>query len=174
GEVAGLRWFEIDLASKVWVIPRERTKSDRAHVVHLSDLACEIIDALPRMAGDLVFPSRVGKPISSFGKPHERLYTAMTAQMRKTTGNDAAEIPHWVIHDLRRTAATVMAERLKVREEVADKILNHGSTKAGSVQKVYNRAEYLDERKAAPEALGRYVEGLVRPGSSNNVVPIRA
>jgi len=167
-EVAGMRWPETDLASKVWVIPRERTKSDRAHIVHLSDLAVEIIDALPRIAGDVVFPSRTGQPVMWFGKPHDRLCAAMTAQKRKATGDDAAEIPHWVTHDLRRTGATMMAEQLKVAPHVADRILNHASATAGTVAAVYNRAAYLDERKAALEALGRYIESLVRPGSSNN------
>jgi integrase len=174
GEVAGMRWTEIDLANKVWVIPRERTKSDRAHVVHLSALARDIIDALPRMTGDLVFPSRVGKPITSFGKPHLRLCAAMTAQKQKAIGDDAAEIAPWIVHDLRRTAATVMAERLKVAPHVADKILNHAAREAGTVAAVYNRAAYLDERRAALEALGRYVESLVRPSGSGNVVPLRA
>jgi hypothetical protein len=96
----------------------------------------------------------------------------MTAQKRKATGDDAAEIGHWVLHDLWRSAATVMAERLKVREEVVDKILNHANRRrAGSLAKLYNRAEYLDERRAALEALGRYVESLVRPGAGN-VVPL--
>ena len=42
-EVAGMRWEELDLANRVWKIPRERAKNDRAHIVHLNDLAMEII-----------------------------------------------------------------------------------------------------------------------------------
>jgi integrase len=175
GEVAGMRWSEIDFDKRTWIIPPERTKSERAHVVHLSELACEVLREAPRMGGDLVLPSRVGTVISSFTKPKDRLDAAMVAQKRAETGNPEATIEAWVLHDLRRSAATAMAEKLKVREEVADKILNHANRRrAGSLAKVYNRADYLDERRAALEALGRYVEGLVRPDGDNNVVPLTA
>ena len=66
-EVAGMRWSEIDLEKRLWTLPRERTKSDRGHVVHLSELAMDVIAILSRL-GDLVFPSRVGTVISSFSK----------------------------------------------------------------------------------------------------------
>jgi integrase len=57
-EVAGMRWSEIDLEQRLWMIPAERNKSKRAHIVYLSDQAVEIIEQLPRV-GLLVFPSRV-------------------------------------------------------------------------------------------------------------------
>ena len=44
GEVAGMRWSELDLKAGMWTLPKERTKSERAHVVHLSALACEILE----------------------------------------------------------------------------------------------------------------------------------
>jgi integrase len=162
-EVAGMRWSELDLDGRTWTLPRGRTKSDRGHVVHLSELAVEIIEALPRLGGDLVFPSRAGTLISSFSKPKDRLDAAMAAQAGTT-------IEPWVLHDLRRSATTILAEKLKVAPHVADKVLNHASGTIRGVAAVYNRAAYLDERKAAVEALGRYVEGLVRPGGAGNVV----
>ena len=160
-EVAGMRWAEVDLVKRVWAIPRERTKSDRAHTVHLSPLAAEILVALPRM-GDLVFPSRAGHPVASFAKPKQRLDAAMSKQA-------GAEIAPWVLHDLRRTATTIMA-RLEVLPHVADKVLNHKAGTIRGVAAIYNRFEYIPERKAALEALGRFVEDLVRP---SNVVSLR-
>jgi integrase len=165
-EVVGMRWSEVDLDKKVWVIPRERTKSDREHVVHLSALAVEIIEDLPRLSGDLMFESRTGTVISSLGKPKLRLDSAMA----KAAG---APIKPWTTHDLRRSATTIMAEKLKVPPHIADRVLNHSGGTIGSLARVYNRAAYLDERKAALEALGRYVETLVRPGGSGNVVDLR-
>ena len=170
GEVAGMRWSELDLEKRLWTIPRERTKSDRAHTVHVSDFAAEILGTLPRL-GDLVFPSWVGKPIASFAKPKQRLDDAMTAQLREARGDPEAELDAWIIHDLRRTATTIMA-RLNVAPHVADKILNHSAGTIRGVAATYNRFAYLDERKAALEALGRFVEGLVRPGGGN-VVELR-
>jgi hypothetical protein len=80
-----------------------------------------------------------------------------------------AEIDGRILHDLRRTAATGMA-RLNIAPHVVDRILNHVSGTIRGVAAVYNRHAYLEERKAALDAWGRYVESLVRPGSAN-VVP---
>ncbi len=163
-EVAGMRWSEIDGCT--WTIPRERTKSDRAHIVHLSKFAAEIVEGMPRIAGGLLFPSRVGKPVTSFSKAKIRLDALMARQAPEP-------IAPWVIHDLRRTATTIMA-RLNVAPHVADKVLNHSGGTIRGVAATYNRFQYIDERRAALEALGRFVESLVRPGGKDNVVPLRA
>jgi integrase len=164
-EVAGMQWTELDLDRRVWVIPSERTKLDRSHIVHLSELAAEVIAAVPRF-GELVFPTRNGTPVSSFSKAKTRLDASMTNQLRKT-GSDA-EIGPWVLHDLRRSATTRMVEHLKVTPAVADKILNHDQVVRG-VAKIYNRAALLNERKAALGAWGRYVETLITPAAANVV-----
>jgi len=164
-EVAGMQWREIDLDKRLWTLPRERTKSDRGHVVHLSELAAEIIGALPRL-GDLVFPTRTGRAISSFSRAKNRIDTVMAAQAQ-------AVVAPWTLHDLRRSATTIMAESLSVPPHIADKILNHKQGTISGVAAVYNRAAYMPERKSALEALGRFVESLVRPGGGN-VVPLAA
>jgi integrase len=163
-EVAGMRWAELDIDKRVWTIPRERTKSDRGHIVHLSALACEILGGLPRL-GDFVFTFNGHAPVSGFGRAKSKLDVVMGAYA-------GASLPPWVVHDLRRTATTIMA-RLNVAPHIADKVLNHTGGTIRGVAAVYNRFQYLDERKAALEALGRFVEGLVRPAPTN-VVPIRA
>ena len=76
------------------------------------------------------------------------------------------EIPDWRLHDLRRTAATGMA-RLNIAPHVVDKILNHSGGTIRGVAAVYNRFAYLDERRAALEAWGRYVGSLMSPATSN-------
>ena len=117
--------------------------------MHLSPLAAEILVALPRM-GDLVFPSRAGHPVAGLRQTQA---TAPDAAMSKQAG---AEIAPWVLHDLRRTATTIMA-RLEVLPHVADKVLNHKAGTIRGVAAIYNRFEYIPERKAALEALGRFV-----------------
>jgi integrase len=167
-EVAGMRWSEVDLENGIWVLPAARTKSDREHIVHLSQPARDILATVPRLDGDIVFPSRADGPVASFSKPKQRLDAAMTAQ----TGDPQAQIEPWVLHDLRRTAATLMV-RLGVVSDVADRVLNHAAgNRKGTVKDVYGRHEFLKERRAALEALGRFVEGLVRPGGGN-VVELR-
>jgi integrase len=173
-EVSGMKWAELDLDKRLWTLPASRTKSDRAHIVHLSDLACEILEAVLHLGGDLVFPSRAGTQITSFAKPKDRLDEAMTAQKREAISDPTAQIEPWVLHDLRRTSATLMV-RLGIASDVADRILNHAAgNRKGTIKDVYSRYEFLKERRAALEALGRYIEELVRPGGAGNVVPLAA
>jgi integrase len=83
-----------------------------------------------------------------------------------------AAIEPWILHDLRRTAATGMA-RLNIAPHVVDRILNHVSGTIRGVAAVYNRHAYLEERKSALEAWSRYVESLVR-STPANVLPLIA
>lgn len=188
-EVAGLRWSELKLADKQWVIPRDRAKNDREHAVHLSELAVEIIRPLPRFArepdgregksagSDLVFTTTGERAVSGISRAKERLDKRILELLRGElvqTGGDAenAAIGEWVLHDLRRTAATGMA-KLSIAPHVVDRILNHVSGTIRGVAAVYNRHAYLDERNAALEAWSRYIERLVRP-RQRNVVQLSA
>jgi len=90
----------------------------------------------------------------------------MLAAKRDEIGDRAETIPHWILHDLRRTAATGMA-RLNIAPHVVDKVLNHVSGTIRGVAAVYNRFEYLEERRAALTAWGRYVDSLMLPVGSN-------
>jgi integrase len=160
-EVAGMQWSELDLPNRLWIIPKERAKNDRAHEVHLNDLAVEVIEAMPRLADTrFVFTATGRAHISGFG--------AAKAAIDRCIGDG---IVLWTFHDLRRTAATGMA-RLNIPPHVVDKILNHTSGTIRGVAAVYNRHAYLDERKSALDAWGRYIEGLVR-GRPQNVVSLQ-
>jgi integrase len=77
----------------------------------------------------------------------------------------------WVLHDLRRTTATKLAE-LKVPPHVTEKILNHSSSRvAGPMGKIYQRYEYLEERR---EALELWAAALTRIVAGGKVVQLRA
>jgi len=159
-EVGGMEWSEIDRDKRLWIIPRERAKSDRAIEAHLSSLAIEILASLTRIGAEprFVFTTNEKRPVSGFSKAKARLDAK--------TG-----IKDWVFHDLRRSATTAMA-RLGVAPHVADRILNHTGGSIRGVARVYNRYAYFDERKAALDLWGRYLEGLIRPVPPN-VVPLR-
>ena len=188
-EVGGMEWSEIEpLDKRVWTIPREKAKNDRRHEVHLSELTIEIIRELPRMSrskaggagsepSSCLFTTNGERPVSGFSKAKRRLDDYMMQLLGagiEEAGNDphGAEIDGWILHDLRRTAATGMAG-LNIAPHVVDRILNHVSGTIRGVAAVYNRHAYLEERKAALEAWGRRVESLVRPGPTN-VVPLVA
>jgi integrase len=164
-DVAGMTWAEVDIAKAVWVIPRDRAKSDREHEVQLSAAAVVVLQSISRTAGDgLVFSTTGTTAVSGFSKAKVRLDAAMLALHK------GGAIPQWTLHDLRRTATSGMA-RLNFPPHVVDKILNHTGGAISVVAATYNRFAYLEERRAALEAWGRYVNGLVTPAPAN-VVPL--
>jgi integrase len=152
-EVAGLRWSELDLEGRIWHIPGTRTKNGKANDVHLSDLAVSIIKGLPRFkplpGKDFVFSTRGDTSVSGFHYAKTRLDETMPAT-------------DWTLHDLRRTITTGMAG-LKIPPHVADRVLNHQSGTISGVAAVYNRFAYLEERKEALEAWGRWLAELMKP-----------
>jgi integrase len=162
-EVGGMEWKEIDLAKRAWTIPRHRAKNDRVHEVQLSITAIEILQSLPRIGEGLVFTTTGDTAVSGFSRSKRRLDSAMLKVKRAKFGVcEGDDIPAWTLHDLRRTAATGMA-RLNFPPHVVDKVLNHVSGAIRGVAAIYNRFEYLDERRAALEAWGQYVGNLVVP-----------
>lgn len=140
-EVATLEWSELDLARSTWTIPASKTKNGKEHIVHLTALALEILDTVPRSASSFVFSTNGKSPISGFSKARKLLPTFDTA---------------WVIHDLRRTFASKVAE-LGVLPDVADRVLNHVSGTRSGVKGVYQRYEFIKERKEALEKWSDFI-----------------
>jgi integrase len=99
-EVAQMASKELG-ADGIWTIPAERSKTKCANFVPLSKAALAIIEAQPRVDGcEYVFPSRAGTPFSGFSWSKSALDKAVRAK---------AAVPNWTLHDLRRTAKTLMA-----------------------------------------------------------------
>ncbi|HEX4197574.1 MAG TPA: site-specific integrase [Caulobacteraceae bacterium] len=162
GEVAGLRRGELDLEARTWLLPAERSKSKREHLVPLSDRAVQLLNEALAFAdlrlaalkpegeaerkpqpSDPVFPSPKGpsRPVArlSLGRAMARL-------------NKIAKIEDASPHDLRRTAATAMAsERIGALTEVVGRVLNHAPPGAG-VTSIYNRHAYVAEKRRALDA----------------------
>ena len=161
GEVAEMTWGEIDLAGKMWTLPKERCKNGRAHQVPLSPQALAILESLPRVDSErgLVFTTNGKTPISGFSKARARLGAALP------------DAPHWTFHDLRRSAATGMAA-LGVAIPVVERVLNHVSGSFGGIVGVYQRHGYFDERRDALDRWARHVEALASV-EADNVVPLR-
>jgi integrase len=127
-----MRWSEI--TADVWTIPREKVKKDRAHAVPLTATAIATLATLPRFGEDgHVFSTTAGlKPSGNF--------TKIKQDIDRISG-----VTGWTIHDIRRTVRSKMAE-LGVPREVARKVLNHED---GKVDRIYNRHEYLSEKRKA-------------------------
>jgi integrase len=178
GEVAGMRWSEIDLKSKMWTVPAARVKNGRVHQVPLPDLALSCLQRDEEDDCDVVFRSGTKTPISAFSDGKALIDEEILSIARKHA-LDRGENPEkikvidpWTLHDLRRTVSTKMAET-GVMPHVIEAVLNHVSGHKAGVAGIYNRATYDVEKKAALERWAAHLLTLVgdEPASSN-VVPL--
>lgn len=167
GEIASLRWSDIDGTLRTWELAAAGTKGDRAHAVPLSPLAWAILDDVPRI-GEFVFTTRGDRPLGGFSKAKQRLDRMLAeggANQPSGSGNAVSQTPSepWTIHDLRRTAATGMG-RLGVSRFIIGRVLNHADR---SVTGIYDRHEYLNEKRQALEAWGNHLGNLVERAREN-------
>jgi integrase len=151
-EVARLQWAELDLAQRVWTLPKSRTKNAKAHVVHLSEQSMAVLTRADRPS-PYVFSQLGGNPFQEFSRAKRRL-------------DELSGVTRWRLHDLRRTCVSGMA-RLGVAPHVADKILNHQAGTISGVAAVYQRHDFLAERRAALDLWGAHV-GRVLTGMSQD------
>ena len=160
-EIGGLRWSEVDMDTKTLNLPNWRSKNNQRYTVPLSSDALLIINAVPRYADrDYVF-GRGSTGFTGWG--------GAKALLDKRIG-DAVE--PWTQHDLRRTAATRMAE-CGVLPHVIEAVANHiGMSKRG-VAGIYNRATYEPEKRAALDVLANYIRTAIAKSTGANVTRLR-
>jgi integrase len=190
GEALGAKWDHVDLRAGIWTVPpgdaERRAKSAREHVIHLSEQAKAIFAALPRFSitdadGKLrpspwVFASPLdpARPIDQKAAARvvrrafdtdRRKPSKEWRPVEKGRGSRSklpevaplAGIAEFSPHDLRRTFRSRLAD-LGVAPHVAEKCLNH---ELGGVLAVYDRGEYLQERKKAFDLWGRKITALL-------------
>jgi integrase len=155
-EVTAIEWSELSDDLAVWTIPASRTKNGNAHAVSLSEPAREILHNALRI-GEYVFPGRRGpfRGLAVGKKPLDKL----------------SGVTDWRLHDLRRTVATGL-QRLGVRLEVTEAVLNHISGTRGGLTGIYQRHTWADEKRAALEGWAAHVMAVVegRGAASGNVL----
>jgi integrase len=164
-EVAHMNRKEID-SDGIWAIPAERYKSKRPNFVPFSQAALAVIAAQPKYDDcDYVFPSRAKTPYSGFSKSKAKLDKATLAAMKKQAkkGAKVEPIPNWTLHDLRRTAKTLMA-RAGVRPDISERVLGHV---IAGIEGTYNRHSYADEKRGALEKLAEMIERILNPLPAN-------
>jgi integrase len=178
-EIADLQWNEIDFDRAAIDLPAERTKNHRPHSVPLSPMALAILKSAPRRH------RQDGTPLPLFGEGKggfsgwskakaalDRRILDARAKVAGTSADPVRPVPDWRLHDLRRTAATVMADRLGVLPHVIEAVLNHISGHRAGVAGIYNRASYERETRAALSLWAQYV-GAIVTGEAATVVPLR-
>jgi integrase len=146
GEVADMRWSEIDFEQRIWTIPAARSKNGHAHEVPLSTVVVGVLRGAPRfLHSDFVFTTNGRSSVSGFGRAKERFELAVGSS-------------DWRVHDLRRTAASGMA-RIGIPPHVIEKVLNHRTGVISGVAAVYNRYGYIEEKRDALERWSQWVLG---------------
>lgn len=147
------RWAHVDLEAAEWHIPAEHSKTGKPHIVFLSTQAVALFKELHALASgsELVMPGR-----GSLTKPfaHNAINNALKVALA------GQGIPAFTIHDLRRTASTLLHEN-GWPSDVVEKALNHT---IGGVRGVYNRAEYATQRREMLQFWADYIEQLLTTG----------
>lgn len=194
GMVVGSRRRELEAlgtTEKRWIVPGERTKNGRPHVVPLSDQAEAVFLRRLKATSDYLFPpARVTRvqPEHMWWSSRfvARLCTVMEELLWCDRNNNGARlelavgkkhpkssIDNWTIHNLRAAIGTHMTEDLGVLEVVVSLILSH-TPPGPRVSRLYNRAERLTERRAALVAWANWLDTLrtnaQRPAGALQVV----
>jgi integrase len=152
------RMTRTELDGADWIIPASRSKNKRDHLVPLSWKAVEVLAKVPMIGS----PS--GFVFTHDGRRAYRNFDADKAKLQARSGTAG-----WTIHDLRRTARSLMS-RAKVPADHAERAVGHV---IGGVRGTYDRHEYRAEKLAAFEALASLIERIVNP-PAENVVPLRS
>lgn len=161
-EIGCLRWSELKGEGNTALIalPSHRTKNSRPHDVPLSAAALDVLNAQPRAAKrDLVF-GEGGGGYSGWSRSKNAL-------------DDACGVADWTLHDLRRTAATRMAD-LGVQPHIIEAVLNHASGHKAGVAGIYNRSTYAAEKRAALDLWANHLMVAIAQSEGENVCRLKA
>lgn len=162
GELTEATWKEVDFGSARWTIPAERMKASRPHVVYLSQQALDIMVALQVSAcgSDYILPARYNprKPMSNSAL--NRVINATNEKIRQEGG----DIEHFTVHDLRRTASTILHEE-GFNTDWIEKCLAHEQR---GVRAVYNKAEYAEQRRDMLQRWANMVDGWIEAERGKN------
>ena len=155
-ELLEATWNEFDFENRVWSIPKERMKKSKPHNVYLSDQSIDILIALKTCAGSsrYLLPSRYDA-----AEPMCRVvFNRVTAAIAKIAKEDDLPLTPFTVHDLRRTASTLLNE-VGFNSDWIEKCLahEHGRTVRG----VYNKAEYEPQRRHMMQEWANMVEAWI-------------
>jgi integrase len=146
-KVASMRWEDISIDG-TWTIPTEDREKGNAGSLVLPALALDIIKAQPRFESNpYVFASRVSGHVKGWSKSKDQFDAKIEG------------VEPWVLHDLRRTARSLMA-RAGVRPDIAERVLGHAIK---GVEGIYDRHSYREEKANALKALAGLIDNILRP-----------
>jgi len=175
GEVEHIKWSQLNVDDTLWTIPSSDTKADRGdHLVPLNSVALKVLENIYRIDGsDLLFPtsSSATRPVSGISKAKARC-DALTGSDEFAKDN-LISVTDWRLHDLRRTAGTIMEDELAVAPHIIGAILNHDPNSYKGVTAIYTVGRLVDDRRRAMDAWGKKLESLINPDAGGNVLPMK-
>ena len=156
GELIAAEWTEFDLDKALWEIPEGRSKTGRPITVPLPKQAIEWLKELKTRAynSEYVFPNRRASKRFGHISPD-----TVNAAIQKLFREKKMPIEHFTVHDLRRTCRSLMSN-LGVPGHVAERCLNH---KLKGVEGIYDRYDYLDERREALNKIAELTQPIILP-----------
>jgi integrase len=149
-ELINTKWEEVDIDNKMWIIPANRMKMRRDHIVPLSKQSISILHELK------MFNSPNGYIFPSIHKPRQPISNNTILKALDRLGYKG----RMTGHGFRSLAMTAIKERLGYRHEVIDRQLAHAPT--NKVDRAYDRAEFLDDRKRMMQEWADYVDGIIK------------
>jgi integrase len=151
-EIGDMMRQEIDWQARTATIPATRYKTGKPHVVALSEPALAILRALPERADGRMFPAL------SYVHGKEKIEAKLPGLAR------------WTLHDLRRTARTLMSPL--VAGDIAERVLGHAVK--SEMARIYDQHDYTPEKLAAVDKLAARILGIVNPDPTGKVVQLHA
>lgn len=154
GELVAAKWSEIDFEKALWFLPKERSKSGSEIVIPLSPEVLVWLQELKIRAynSEFVFPNRRSSKRFGHVSPD-----TINAAIQKLFREKKMTVDHFSVHDLRRTCRSLLAE-MGVPGHVAERCLNH---KLKGVEGIYDRYDYLEERREALGMLALKIASIV-------------
>ena len=174
-EIASLVWSEIDMDAALIVLPPERIKNSRQHDIPLSPPALALLQAQPRRSAPdgssaaFVFGGVGCSGFAGWSKAKAEL-DARLLVARKAAGKPP--IAEWRLHDLRRTASTVMHDQLAIAPHYVEAVLGHVSGHKAGVAGHYNYARYELEKRNALTRWAEYLMAVIER-RERKIVPLR-
>jgi integrase len=166
-EASAMVWDE--LKDGIWFLPASRNKTGEELARPLAPAALAVLDGLPKIDGNPFVFAAGGRvmPFTGFGRAKRNFDKAVLVELRKADPD--AQLPAFTLHDLRRSSRSLMS-RAKVPTDHAERVLGHA---IGGIRGIYDRFEYLDEKRDALERLAAMIASIVDP-QPDNVVRLRA
>jgi integrase len=151
-ELIGATWDEINLETGEWIIPAERMKMRRPHIVPLAKQAVAILEEQKRLSvyGDLVFPNQV--------TPRKHMSNCTILGAIKRLGYKG----QMTGHGFRALAMSSVKEKLGYRHEVVDRQLAHAPR--SKVDAAYDRAKFLSDRRVMMQEWADYLDKIADSG----------